>query len=88
MTMTVTPLPGRLLVKEDDNEYTLTGRIYYQAPTDRSHRTGLVTHVSEDEGTIRVGDRVIYPAGHGQHHTVDGQELVGLQRENVWGLLQ
>ncbi len=87
--MTVTPLPGRLLVKEDDPTAFMyrTSRVFFRTENG-TYRTGLVTHVSEEERTIRVGDRVLYPAGHGQHHTVDGQDLVGLQREQIWGTLQ
>lgn len=88
--MSVKPLSGRLIVRPDKAPDRI-GRIHIpqtaKLDKDAPGETGTVLHVAEDETTVKPGMKVLYPAYRGYFVTIDGEEVLGLKREDLWAVL-
>lgn len=86
--MNVTPLKDRLIVKLDTGTTRTAAGLYVSRQVHAPGlETGKVLAVAPDEPRVKVGDRVIFAHGAGQDHTIDNQEVVGLRREQLLGIL-
>lgn len=85
----IAPLAGRLLLTPDPAPEKI-GNIFVRVPeyTGTGVETGIVVAVNEEEVTIRVGDRVVYPADRGSPIDHEGHAYLGMLREDLIGILR
>ncbi|MDO5328749.1 MAG: co-chaperone GroES [Coriobacteriia bacterium] len=93
--MNLKPLGDRVIVKADEAEETTAGGLILTSDNKEKPQTGKVVAVGggkvADDGKVtpvpvKVGDKVLYGKYGGTEITVDGEELLILRSEDIYGI--
>ena len=79
-TISIKPMPNRILVREDDFEYK--GRIHIPQGAQRRPTTGRVIAVGAEITKVAVGERILYPNFSGTGIHIEGQPVYRVLTED------
>lgn len=83
-----TPLKNRVAIKRDEKEEkTLDSGIVLPEEAQKTPQEGTILAIGADVKDVSVGDRVMFGLRDGQMHTINGEKVLILREDALWGVL-
>ncbi|WP_455521607.1 co-chaperone GroES [Senegalimassilia anaerobia] len=95
--MNLKPLGDRVIVKADEAEETTASGLFIASEAKEKPQSGVVLAVgagkSDKDGNlvpvpVKVGDKVVYGKFGGQEIKVDGEDLLILRADDLYGVFE
>ncbi len=95
--MNLKPLGDRVIVKTDEAEETTAAGLYLSHDSKEKPQTGVVLAVGEGhldkDGNmvpvpVKVGDRVLYGKYGGTEVSIDGEDVLIMRCEDIYGVFE
>ena len=95
--MNLKPLGDRVIVKPDEAEEATAGGLFLAHDAKEKPQTGIVLAVGEGKRSkdgniypmpVKVGDKVLYGKYGGTEVTVDGEEVMILRADDLYGVFE
>ncbi len=80
------PLKDKIVIKRDIPE-EFKGSIYIRESDREKLNTGLVLAIGPDCKDTEVGNKVIFGKYDGNDYSLDGQVLLIMRENQIWGIL-
>ena len=93
--MNLKPLGDRVIVKQDEAEQTTAGGLLLASDSKEKPQSGVVLAVGEGKldkdgklvpVPVKVGDRVVYGTYGGTEITIDGEDVLILRADDLYGV--
>ncbi len=95
--MNLKPLGDRIIIKQDEAEEKTASGLYLASESKEKPQTGTVLAVGEGKLNrdgemipvpVKVGDKILYGKYGGTEITIDGEEVIILRTEDIYGIFE
>lgn len=95
--MNLKPLGDRVIVKQDEAEQTTAGGLILASDSKEKSQSGVILAVGEGKldkdgklvpVPVKVGDRVVYGKYGGTEITIDGEDVLILRADDLYGVFE